>query len=187
MGTILVGATGAFVELQEDLNAIWKATPRGSGVRYFIRNRLLSFALILALGVLLLSLLILGAILPLANKYLSHVVPAYFHLIGYANIVFSFAITLMLFAAIYKVLPEAKILWKEVWAGAAVAAVLFSAGRYLIGFYLRKSSFASVYGAAGSFALILFWIYCSAQILLFGAEFSAAHSRLKKKRDTLKI
>lgn len=180
IGTLLVGATSGFVELQQALNTVWKAEPQGNGVRYFIRYRLFSFALILTLGFLLLAMVILSAVLSGMDKYLSHIVPAYFHFLTYANMAFSFSITLVLLAAIYKILPDTKILWRDVWVGAAVAAFLFSVGRYLIGFYLGRSSFASVYGAAGSFALILFWIYCSAQIFFFGAEFTEVFSRRSK-------
>jgi membrane protein len=180
LGTVLVGATSGFVELQQGLDTIWKAKPEGSGIRYFLRNHLLSFAVILMLGLLLLAMLILSAVLSGMDKYVSHILPPYFHVIAYADTVFSFVITLALLAAIYKILPDATVLWKDVWVGAAVAALLFSIGRYLIGFYLGRSSFTSVYGAAGSFALILFWIYCSAQILYFGAEFSEVYSRHRK-------
>jgi len=177
VGTILVGATSGFVELQQGLDTIWKAKPEGSGVRYFIRNHLLSFAVILTLGLLLLVMLVLSAVLSGMDKYVSHLLPPYFHVIAYANTGLSFVITLALLAAIYKILPDAKVLWRDVWIGAAVASLLFSLGRYLIGFYLGRSSFVSVYGAAGSFALILFWIYCSAQILYFGAEFTEVYAR----------
>lgn len=181
LGTLLIGATGGFVEMQQALNTVWKAEPQGSGVRYFIRYRLFSFALIFALGFLLLAMLILSLILSGMDRHLSHIIPAYFHFIAYANTAFSFVVTFMWLAAIYKILPDTKIFWRDVWAGAAVTALLFSLGRYLIGFYLSRSSFTSVYGAAGSFALILFWIYCSAQIFFFGAEFTeVCASRTKR-------
>jgi len=181
LGTLLVGAAGGFVEMQQALNTVWKAEPHGNGVRYFIRYRLLSFALIFALGFLLLAMLALSLVLSGMDKYLSHIIPAYFHLIAYTNTVFSFVLTFTFLAAIYKILPDTRILWRDVWVGAVVAALLFSLGRYLISFYLSRSSFTSVYGAAGSFALILFWIYCSAQIFFFGAEFTEVCARRSKR------
>jgi len=181
LGTMIIGATGGFMELQQALNTVWKANPQGSGLRYFIRHHLFSFAIVLILGLLLLAMQILSALLSGTARYLSHVVPPYFHFLANANVLFSVLITFLLLAAIYKVLPDATISWKDVWPGAAVAAILFSIGRYLIGFYLSHSSFTSVYGAAGSFALILFWIYCSAQILFLGAEFTEVFCRLSKK------
>jgi membrane protein len=111
------------------------------------------------------------------NKYLSGIVPAYFTLLNWANRALSFSVTVLLFAAIYKILPDARVRWKDVWAGAVMAALLFSAGRYFIGLYLRHSSLSSLYGAAGSLVIVLLWIYYSAQILFFGAEFTEVYTR----------
>jgi membrane protein len=170
---LLIGATGAFAELQDSLNQIWDAEPRkGNTVWLYLRRRLLSFSLVLTLGFLMMVSLVLSAALSAASKYMFYLVPDYFPLFNFLNWLVSFVVTSGLFAAIYKILPDTKVRWKNVWLGAVVASLLFSIGRYLIGLYLGQSSFASVYGAAGSFVLILLWVYYSAQILFFGAEFT---------------
>jgi membrane protein len=170
---LLIGATGAFAELQDSLNQIWDAEPRkGNTIWLYLRQRLLSFSLVLTLGFLMMVSLVLSAALSAASKYLFYLVPDYFPLFNLLNWVVSFLVTSGLFASIYKILPDTQVRWKNVWLGAAVASLLFSIGRYFIGLYLGQSSFGSVYGAAGSFVLILLWVYYSAQILFFGAEFT---------------
>ena len=183
VATLLVGATGTFVELQEALNTIWNVKSKGSGVWHFFRKRMLSFAMILAIGLFLLALLILSAVLAAMGKYLSNIVPGYLILLGWANRGFSFGVTALFFAAIYKILPDTKVRWKDVWFGALGASLLFSVGRYVIGLYLRHSSIASLYGAAGSFAIMLVWIYYSAQILFIGAEFSEVYARWRGREE----
>ena len=170
--------------MQEDLNTIWKVKSSGSGIRYFFHKRLLSFALILAMGLFLLILLILSGVLAAMGKFLSDIVPGYLILLNWANRVFAYAVTTLFFAAIYKILPDTKVRWKDVWFGALGASLLFSVGRYIIGLYLRHSSIASLYGAAGSFAIVLVWIYYSAQILFLGAEFTEVYARwqVEKRR-----
>jgi membrane protein len=178
---LLMGATGAFAHLQEALNLMWEAEPpKRSGIWAYLRQRLLSFSLVLTVGFLLLVSLILSAALSAAGKYLSGFVPAYLPLLSLLNWLLSFGVTTALFAAIYKILPDAKVRWKNVWLGAAMAALLFSIGRYLIGLYLGRSALGSAYGAAGSFVIILLWIYYSAQILFFGAEFTQVSARYDK-------
>lgn len=176
---LLIGATGAFAQLQEALNIIWESPPRrGKGLWPLVRQRLLSFSLVLTIGFLLLVSLALSTALSAVGKYLSWILPGYLFPILYVlNAGFSFAVTTVLFAAIYKILPDTKVRWRNVWLGAGMAALLFSIGRTLIGFYLGRSSFSSVYGAAGSFVVILLWVYYSAQILFFGAEFTQVTSR----------
>ena len=170
---LLVGATGAFAQLQEALNIIWDAPARrGKGVWSYLRQRLLSFSLVLTLGFIMLVSLILGAVLSATSKYFSWMVPSYFPLFNLLNSLISFAVTTALFAAIYKILPDTKVRWRNVWLGAAFGAFMFTIGRYFIGLYLGQGSFGSVYGAAGSFVVILIWVYYSAQILFFGAEFT---------------
>lgn len=178
--TLLIGATGAFVELQQALNTIWKATPSGSGLRYFMRERLLSFALILTIGACLLVFLIASALLAAMGKYVSLLVPEQLNVLGWLNRGFAFGVTTLFFAAIYKILPDVKVLWRDVWAGALGASLLFAVGRYAIGLYLSHSSIGSLYGAAGSFAIVLVWIYYSAQILFLGAEFTEVCSRRRR-------
>lgn len=175
---LLVGATGAFAQLQDALNLIWQASPRkGNTIWRLIRQRLLSFSLVLTIGFLMMVSLVLSAALSAASKYLFWMLPSYFPLLNLLNWVVAFVVTSGMFAAIYKILPDAKVRWKNVWLGAGVASLLFSIGRYFIGLYLGQGSFGSVYGAAGSFVVILLWVYYSAQILFFGAEFTWVCSR----------
>jgi membrane protein len=170
---LLLGATGAFAELQESLNQIWDVeAPKRSGLWTYLRRRLISFSLVLTMGFLMMVSLVLSAILSAISKYFTERVPAYFPLFNLVNWLFAFGVTAVLFAAIYKILPDLKVRWKNVWLGAAVASLLFSIGRYFIGLYLGQGSFSSVYGAAGSFVVILLWVYYSSQILFYGAEFT---------------
>jgi membrane protein len=174
---LLFGATSAFAQLQEALNIIWNVTPKKSGISYFIRKRLLSFSLLLVIGFLLLVSLVLSAALAAAGKFISDILPAYLILANALNFMLSFSITALLFAAIYKILPDAIVRWRDVFWGAVVASGLFSVGRFLIGLYLGQSAIGSVYGAAGAIVIILMWIYISTQILFFGAEFTQVWSR----------
>lgn len=178
LAVLLVGATGAFAQLQEALNIIWEAPPRkGKGVWSYLRQRLLSFSLVLTIGFLLLVSLVVSAGLAAVGKYVAWADAPWFPILNALNLALSFGVTTLLFAAIYKILPDVKVRWKNVWLGAGAAALLFSIGRFLLGLYLGRSSFGSVYGAAGSFVVILFWIYYSAQILFFGAEFTQVTAR----------
>jgi membrane protein len=174
---LIFGATSAFAQLQEALNIIWKVAPKKSGISYFIRKRLLSFSLLLVIGFLLLVSLVLSAAMAAAGKFISGILPAYLILANVLNFMLSFTITAMLFAAIYRILPDAKVRWRDVFWGAIVASALFSVGRFLIGLYLGQSAIGSIYGAAGSIVIILVWIYLSTQILFFGAEFTQVWSR----------
>jgi membrane protein len=174
---LLFGATSAFAQLQEALNIIWDVTPRRGGISYFFRKRLLSFSLVLVIGFLLLVSLVLSAAIAVAGKFISGVLPAYLVLASILNVILSFTITTLLFAAIYRILPDAQVRWRDVIWGAVVASLLFSISRYLIGLYLGHGAVGSIYGAAGSFVIILMWIYLSAQILFFGAEFAQVWSR----------
>lgn len=176
-GVLIFGATGAFAQLQEALNLIWNVAPKKGGISYFIRKRLLSFSLLLVIGFLLLVSLILSAAVAAAGKFMSGILPAYLVLANILNFALSFSITALLFAAIYRILPDAKVRWRDVFWGSIVASALFSVGRFLIGLYLGQSAIGSVYGAAGSIVIILVWVYISAQILFFGAEFTQVWSR----------
>lgn len=179
--TLLLGSTGLFVELQDALNTVWgvKARP-GSGVWLFLRKRLLSFGFVLGMGFLLLLTLLLSVIvsalstfvgtLPLPDVVLEIAKSAV--LLQIVNQVISLGLTTLLLGMMYKLLPDARIAWRDVWVGAFGSAVLFTLGKYLIGLYLGRTSFSSTYGAAGSLVAILSWVYYSAQILLFGAEFT---------------
>jgi membrane protein len=177
IGTLLLGASGAFAQLQDALNTIWEVKPKeGRGVRGMLRDRFLSFSLVLAIGFLLLVSLVLSAALAAVGKYLAGVLPVSSALMQALNFALSFAATTFLFALIFKVLPDVRIRWRDVWVGAAVTALLFSIGRFLIGLYLGRSSVSSAYGAAGSLVVVLVWVYYSAQILLLGAEFTQVYA-----------
>lgn len=175
------GATGAFVELQDTLNDMWGVDKnKTSGVLGFLRARVLSLAMVVVIAFLLLVSLVVSTALAALGHYTATAFPGWDIALQIANLVFSFAVITVLFAAIYKVLPNVKVGWKDVWLGAAFTSVLFAIGKLLIGLYLGKSSVSSSYGAAGSFAVLLVWINFSSMILFFGAEFTQVFSRSKQ-------
>ena len=172
---LLLGAAGVFVELQSSLDIIWGVTAEApSGVWGFLRARLLSFLMILVIGFLLLVSLVVSAGLAALGSFLGGADPSLFFQI--LNFVISIGVMTLLFALIFKLLPDAQVAWKDVWVGAAITAVLFTVGKFLIGLYLGNSSIGSTYGAAGSLAVFLVWVYYSAQILFFGAEFTQVYT-----------
>jgi membrane protein len=175
--TLFVGATGVFVQLQDALNSIWgvRRAP-GRGVRNFIKDRLLSFALIVGIGFLLLVSLVLSAGLSALGKYMGGLLPVQETLWQGINFVVSFGVITLLFAMIFKLLPDVKIAWRDVWIGAMLTALLFNLGKFLLGLYLGRSSVTSAYGAAGSLVIVLLWVYYSAQILFFGAKFTQLYA-----------
>lgn len=179
VGLLLLGASGVFGQLQTALNTIWDVKPKpDQGMRSFLQSRFLSFAMVLVIGFLLLVSLVLSAILAGISTYFQGLFP--FAIVGQTiNFLFSFAVITFLFAAIYKFLPDVKIPWKNLWIGAAVTALLFNIGKFLIGLYLGSSSVGSTYGAAGSLVVLLVWVFYSAQILLIGAEFTQVYSRYR--------
>jgi len=167
---LVFGASGVFVQLQNSLNTIWEVPPKTSGgVWGFIRTRLLSFAMVLGVGFLLLVSLVISTALSAMSNYLAPGQTAVYQVL---NQVISFGFITILFALIFKYLPDCEVNWEDVWVGAAVTALLFILGKYLIGLYLAKGSVASAYGAAGSLVIILVWVYYASQILLFGAQFT---------------
>jgi membrane protein len=174
IGALVLGATTAFVELQDDLDRIWKAEPRvGSGIVNLIWSRLLSFGMVLFIGFLLaVSLALSAGVAALGNALFARV-EILLHVITFVS---SFAVVTLLFAMIYRVLPNADIDWKDVWVGAAITALLFEIGKFLIGLYIGKSSVGSSFGAAGPFVVLMLWIYYSTQIFLLGAEFTFAYA-----------
>lgn len=176
---LLIGASGVFAQLQEALNTVWnvKAKPEKQGIWEFIRKRLLSFGMVLAIGFLLLVSLILSAMLSGISNLDINLLPGFDPLWEIVNFVISFGFVSLLFALIYKYLPDVKIRWKDVWVGAIITALLFTIGKYLIGLYLGQGSLGSTYGAAGSLIIFLAWVFYSAQILLFGAEFTQVYAR----------
>jgi membrane protein len=171
-----LGATGAFLELQDDLDAIWRVKPRSRGnfLRDLLMQRVISFGLVLGFAFLLLTSLVVSAALSAAHTYVGNALPGIAALWAVGYVVVSLGVITLLFAMIYKVLPDVKLTWADVWVGAAVTAGLFTIGKFLIGLYLGTSGFASTYGAAGSVIVILVWVYYSSQIVLLGAEFTRA-------------
>ena len=175
---LLVGATGLFTELQDSLNTIWevKAKP-GRGVNNMIRLRFLSFAMVIGIGFLLLVSLVISTGLAALVKYFGNILPGVDFLWRIVNFVLSFSITTALFGLIFKVLPDVKITWNDVFIGSVITSFLFSIGRFLLGQYLGNGSFGSTYGAAGSLVVLLAWVNYAAQILFFGAEFTQVYAR----------
>lgn len=178
IAALLLGATGVFTEMQDALNTIWNAEqPAKSGIWNMVRVRFLSFGLVLVIGFLLLVSLLLSTTLAAVSKYVGGFVPAAAGLLHVVDFLISFVVITLLFATIFKVLPDAKIDWSDVWAGAGLTAFLFTLGKFLIGFYIGKTISASVYGAAGSLVIMVAWIYYSGLILYFGAEFTHAYCK----------
>lgn len=176
--TLIIGATGVFVELQDSLNTAWEVIPKpGRGIMGILKDRLLSFGVVLGVGFLLMVSLILSAAITAVNTYISANVAGTAFLWQAVNFILSFAVVTFLFAMIYRLLPDVKLDWKHVWVGGVVTAALFSIGKFVIGLYLGNSSVASAYGAAGSVVVLLVWVYYSAQIFLFGAEFTQVYAR----------
>ncbi|KAA2236495.1 YihY/virulence factor BrkB family protein [Salinarimonas soli] len=173
--TFLVLVTGAVLELQDDLNLVWKVPPpKHYGLLAFVRSRVLSFAILLGLGFLLLVSLIVDSALSALGAWLETRFSGAALILGAANAVVSFGIATLLFGMIYKLLPNVELTWRDVAVGALVTGTLFTAGKILIGWYLGASGVATSYGAAASLITILLWIYYSSLILLFGAEFTKA-------------
>lgn len=180
--TLLVGASGAFSELQSALNKIWGVPPRqGSGVANVIKARLFSFGMVLGVCFLLLVSLVITAALAVLGKFFGEILPIPEPLMHMINFVVSFAGISALFALIFKYVPEARIEWKDVWEGAIATALLFTIGKSLMGLYLGKAAVGSAYGAAGSLIVVIVWVYYSAMIFFFGAEFS--HVRATDRRS----
>lgn len=181
--TLIFGALGWFGQLQDALNTIWEVKPRpGRGLVGLIKDRLLSLAMVLGSGLLLLLSTILSTSLAILYKVVGPLLPAHMLFIESMNLIVSFVLVTFVFALIFKVLPDVQIAWRDVWLGALLTGILFTLGKYLISFYLSNSSIGSVYGAAGSLAALLIWIYYSAQILFFGAEFTQVYAHRRHAR-----
>ncbi len=175
--TLLFGASGVFGQLQDSLNTIWGVEPkRGRGVWGFVHDRFLSLTMVLGTAFLLLVSLVISTALKAAGGMIAPGPGALAIVWDIVNVIVTFIIVTVLFALIYKVLPDATVGWRDVWIGAALTALLFTIGKYLLGMYLARSGTASGYGAAGSLVLILLWVYYSAQILLYGAAFTRAYA-----------
>ena len=175
--TLIVGASGVFGQMQTSLNFIWGVQSKpGRGILGLLQDRVLSFGFILVVGFLLLISLLLTTAIAFIAEWFGGIVPGIEMLIQASNAILSLAVITLLFAMIFKFLPDAKIAWRDVWIGALITAALFTVGKEVLGLYLGKSGVGSSYGAAGSLIVLLLWVYYSAQIVFFGAEFTKVYA-----------
>jgi len=183
--TLLIGASSVFGELQSALNRIWRVPDpvNRSGLFNFVRGRLLSFAMVLGLGLLLLLSLSFGTFLSAVGQWSNRWFSGWQSVLQAANFVVSFALNAVIFAMIYKIMPRARIAWRDVAVGAMVTALLLETSKLLIGLYLGRTTVTSGFGAAGSLVLFLMWVYLSAQIFLLGAEFTWVYSHQRGSRS----
>ena len=176
IGTLVITASGVFTEMQQTLNVIWRAEPRGTTISRLIRARAVSLGLVGALGFLLLVSLVISTLLSALSDYINAYLPSGHLILQTLTFLVSFSLITLLFGAIYKVLPDKRIEWHDVLIGAFVTAFLFTVGKLLISLYIGSTAIASSYGAAGSLIVVLLWIYYSAQIFLLGAEFTKVYA-----------
>lgn len=182
IGLLLFGATTVFAQLQESMNQIWdvRTKPRKHGWLVLILHRLLSFAMVLVIGFLLLVSLVLSTAVTSALGYFKSSLLASPVLLQAADLTIGLVVITVLFALLFKVLPDVELRWRDVWISAVITSILFTIGRYLIAFYLSHSTVASVYGAAGSLVALLIWVYYSCAILFYGVEFTRAYRHVHK-------
>jgi membrane protein len=179
--TLLLGAAGVFGELQDALNTIWDVPPRPRrGIFSLLRDRFASFAMVAGTGFLLLVSLIASAGVAALGTRMGSWLPIPAFVLEGVNFGVSLVVITVLFAMIYRLLPETRVEWRDVWVGALITSLFFAAGKFLIGLYLGRSTIASAYGAAGSLVVILLWVYYSAQIMLFGAAFTRQYALRNK-------
>jgi membrane protein len=176
IGTLIIAASGVFTEMQQTLNVIWRAEPRGTIISRLIRARAVSLGLVGALGFLLLVSLVISTLLTALSDYINAYLPSGHLILQTLTFLISFSLITLLFGAIYKVLPDRTIEWHDVLIGAFVTALLFTVGKLLISLYIGSTAIASSYGAAGSLIVVLLWVYYSAQIFLLGAEFTKVYA-----------
>jgi membrane protein len=182
--TLFVTASGVFGEMQQSLNEIWKVKPNGVSLSRLVRARAASLGLVAALGFLLLVSLAASTAIAALGELINRSLPFGELIVSAINTIVSFVLIALLFAAIYKVLPDRRLKWRDVGVGALVTALLFTIGKSLIGWYIGTSAVATSYGAAGALMVVLVWVYYSAQIFLFGAEITRAYSvRSGSRRD----
>jgi len=181
VATLIFGATGVFYQLQKALNDAWEVEPDpDSGIKQMAKSRITALGVVVAIGFLLMISLLVTTALSALSGWIQQQLPGFPQFIFYIiQIVVSIGVITVLFAAMFKVLPDAKVEWRSVWAGALLTAVLFTIGKFLIGFYIGKTDPASTFGAAGSIVLIMLWVYYTGVILLFGAEFTQVYARHK--------
>ncbi|HLK67491.1 MAG TPA: YihY/virulence factor BrkB family protein [Bryobacteraceae bacterium] len=189
---LLLGASGVFGELRDSLNLVWGAKTQDGGFRGMLRYRFFSFAMVVGIGFLLIVSLLVSAAIAAVGKFFEQFLPAPEAVLHVGSLILTFAAVTVLFALLYKVVPDVHIEWRDVWIGAAVTSLLFSIGKFLIGLYIGKASVGSAYGAAGSLVVFLVWVYYSAQIFFLGAQFthifaerhgSRAEARAERKRE----
>jgi membrane protein len=179
---LIMSASGVFAQLQHSMNLIWGVEPKpGRGIRKFLRARFLSISFMLVMGFILLVSLVLSAGLSAAINVLSDALPGADFLWSIVDFAVAFAVFVLLFASMFKILPDAKIAWREVWIGAIGTAFFFVIGKILIGLYLGNSTIGSAYGAAGSFLVLLVWVYYSSLIVFFGAELTQVLARHRRR------
>ena len=179
----LFGASGVFGQLQDAINTIWDVKAKShSGIWGFLRARFISFAMVAGICFLLLVSLVMEALLKGFSHYVQSVLPGGLIVAFTVYLIFDFAIVVVLFAMIYKFLPDAEVQWRDVWIGAVMTAIFFGIGKWALGLYLGSGAAASAYGAASSLITLLLWIYYSAQILLFGAEFTQVYAKRAGRR-----
>jgi membrane protein len=191
IAVLLFGALGAFNELQYTLNRIWDVQAKpvqgmGASVKKFVFSRLLSFSMLLGIGFLLLVSLVASAALTALSHFLGNIPGFPQFALQVVNFVISLALISLLFALMFKFIPDIRIAWRSVWLGAIVTAVLFTVGKFLIGLYLGRGSVTNTFGTAGSLALILLWIYYSSQIVFLGAEFTQVYANRFGEKPTPK-
>lgn len=174
---MLVGSTTVCVMLQDALNTMWGVDTSSSGFLHYIKNRALSFLVILLVGFFLFLSMILSSLISTVNLFLSNYVHIPFILFALSDNIVSLILLAILFALLFKVLPDVKISWRDVWVGGTITALLFTLGKFLLGIYLARSTISSAYGAAGSLVALLLWVYYSAQIIFMGAEFTQVYAR----------
>jgi membrane protein len=177
LGTLLLGASGVFVELRSDLDQIWDVKPPSGGIGAMLRARLAAFALVVAVGFLaLVSLLVSTALSAMGRTIAGGIGESAASLLQGLNTAVSLGVLAVLFAMLSKFVPDTAVAWRDVWLGALTTAVLFSVGKYLIGLYLARSGLSSTFGAAASVVILMVWVYYAAQIFFFGAELTHAHA-----------
>ena len=183
IGILLLTASGVFAQLKDAMNTVWNIRPKsGRGIMVLVWDRLLSLAMVLVIGFLLLVSLRLSAVVTAAVTWLGALLPVHPFILVVVNASVSLAVVTLLFAMIFKILPDAEIGWRDVWEGAFITACLFSFGKFLLAIYLARQSGNSAYGAAGALILVLTWVYYSANILLLGAEFTQVLARARGRR-----
>lgn len=174
---LLLGASGVFGQLQDALNTIWEVAPKpGQGLIFMLRQRLVPFVMVLGVGFLLLVSMVITTVLDALSGFLQSWLPGSASMFQILNFAISFFVITLLFALMFKYVPDATIDWKDTWLGAGITSMLFTLGKLGIGLYLARSNMASTYGAAASLILILLWVYYSAQILFIGAEFTQVYA-----------